>query len=78
MIGLSDHHPQVLNIKNIYATINKFPLKQRSKQGNKKHGNIYKYPTLMFDSFLFTFLNIFQSSFPVEYKSMKGKDSCIT
>ena len=32
-----------------------------------------KDPTHMFNSFLFTFLNIFQSSFPVEYKSMKRK-----
>ena len=27
--GLSDHDAQILTIKNIYATINRFPLKQR-------------------------------------------------
>ena len=37
-----------------------------------------KDPTHMFNSFLFTFLKIFQSSFPVEYKSMKEKNDCIT
>ena len=37
-----------------------------------------KDPNHMFNSFLFTFLNIFQSRFPVIYKSMKGKNDCIT
>ena len=58
---------------------------QINKQGNnhelspllKKETRASAYedkdPTHMFNSFLFTFLNIFQSSFPVEYKSMKEK-----
>jgi hypothetical protein len=29
--GLSKHNAQILKIKNIYATINKFPLKQRTR-----------------------------------------------
>jgi hypothetical protein len=29
--GLSDHDAQILTIKNVYATTNKFPLKQRIK-----------------------------------------------
>jgi len=29
--GLSDHDAQILTIKNIYATINKFSLKQRTR-----------------------------------------------
>jgi len=88
MHGLSGHYAQILRIKNIYATINKFPLKQRTILINKEiimnfqillkketWESVYedKDPTHMFNSFLFTFLNIFQSSFPVEYKSMKRK-----
>ena len=32
----------------------------------------------MFNSFLCTFLNILQASFPVKYKSMKDMDDWIT
>jgi len=35
-------------------------------------------PNHMFNSFLCTFLNIFQASFPVKYKSMKDKNDWIT
>jgi hypothetical protein len=32
----------------------------------------------MFNSFIYTFLDIFQASFPVKYKSTKEKDDWIT
>jgi len=35
-------------------------------------------PNHMFNSFLCTFLNIFQASFPVKYKRMKDKNNWIT
>ena len=92
MNGLSDHYAQILRSKNIYVTINKFPLKQRTRLINKEiimnfqtteretweSVNEDKDPTHMFNSFLFIFLNNFQSSFPVGYKSMKEKNDFIT
>jgi hypothetical protein len=51
--GLSDHNAQILTIKTIYATINKFSLKQRTRSVNnetimnfqtllkRKHGNLF-------------------------------------
>jgi hypothetical protein len=35
-------------------------------------------PNCMFNSFLSTFFNTFQTSFPIKYKSMKDKNDWIT
>ena len=81
--GLSDHDSQILTIKNVYATINKFLLNQRTRLIDNE--TLMNFQTLlkketwesayidtdsnhMFNSFLCTFLNIFQASFPVKYK----------
>jgi ribosomal protein L33 len=91
--GLSDHDAQILTVKNIYATLNKFPLKQRTRLTDNE--TIMNFQTLLknetwesvyidtdpnhaFNSFLFTFLNIFHASFTVKYKSMEDKNDCIT
>jgi hypothetical protein len=81
--GLSDHNVQILAIKNTYATINKFPLKQGTRLITSekiiniqtllkadKWESLYKdkNPTSMFNSFLFTFLNIFQPVFQLNTK----------
>ena len=87
--GLSDHNAQILTIKNICATINKFSLKQRTRlidneiimnfQALLKRKeiwesfNIDKDSSSIFNSFLCTFFNTFQTCFPVRYKSMKWK-----
>ena len=80
--GLSDHDAQILTIKNIHATINEFPLKQRTRLIDNE--TIINFQTLleketwefvyidtdhnhMFNSFLCTFLNIVQDSFQVKY-----------
>ena len=77
----------------IYATINKFPLKQRTTLTDIKtiinfqtllHKEIWESeyigtdPKHMFNSFLCTFLKIFPASFPVQYKTMKDKNNWIT
>jgi hypothetical protein len=82
--GLSDHDVQFLTINNIYATTNKIPFKQKTRLINnemitnfqtllKKETWEFVYKVkdtnCMFNSFLCTFLNIFQASFPVKYKS---------
>jgi hypothetical protein len=88
--ALSDHNVQILTFKNIYiyATINKFSLKQRTRLINNKTimnvqtvlkketwESLYKDkdPNRMFNSFLCNFLNILQASFPVKCKSTKEK-----
>jgi len=43
-----------------------------------EYGYVDKDSNHMFNSFLCTFLNIYQASFPVKYKSMKDKDDWIT
>jgi len=78
----------ILTIKNILATRNKFPLKQRSRFINNKRimnfqiqlqkeiwKSVYKDkdPNHTFISFLCTFLNIFQLSFPIKYKNYEEK-----
>ena len=75
--GLSDHDAQILTIKNIYATINEFPLKQRTrlidnetiinfqrllKKETWEFVYINKDPNHMLNTFLCTFLNIIQDS----------------
>ena len=82
--GLSDHGAQILKIKNIYATINTFPFKQRTRLVSRETVMNFQAQneTLesvckdndsnhIFNSFLCTFLNIFQNSFPVKYRSIK-------
>jgi len=47
----------------------------------KKSDNLFivdKHPNNMFNSFLCTFLNIFQASFLVKYKSIKDRNYWIT
>jgi hypothetical protein len=81
--GLSDNNAQILTIKNIYATINRFPLKQRTRlidnetimtfhtllrRETWESVDIDTDPNHIFNSFLCTFLNIFQAGFPVKYK----------
>jgi hypothetical protein len=43
-----------------------------------EHVCVDKDPNHMLNSFLCTFLNIFEASFPVKYESMKDKDDWIT
>lgn len=84
--GLSDHNAEILTIKNIYSTINKFPLIQRTRLRDKetimnfqtllqletwKSFNVDKDPYHTFNLFLCILLNIFQASFPVKHKNMK-------
>jgi ABC-type Fe3+/spermidine/putrescine transport system ATPase subunit len=77
----------------IYATINTFPLKERTRLIDnvtimnfqallKKETweSLYRDPdpNCMYKSFLCTFLNIFQAHFPGKYKCMKDKNDWIT
>jgi hypothetical protein len=86
--GLSDHDAQLLTVNNIYTTTNKIPLKQRIRLINNEtitnFQTLLKKETwesvyrdndtnYMFNSFLCTFLNIFQASFPIKYKSSNNK-----
>jgi len=79
--GLSKHNAQILKIKNIYATINKFPLKHSTRlieietimdfqtlleKENWDSVYIEKDPNRTFNLGLCAFLNIFQASFPVK------------
>jgi len=87
-----DHDAHILTINNIRGN-KPIPLRQRTGSidnetimnfqtlPNKEtweYGYVDKDPNHMFNSFLCTFLNIFQASFPVKYKSMKDKDDRIT
>jgi len=84
--GLSDHNAEILTIKNVYSTINKFPLIQRTRLRDKetimnfqtllqletwKSFNVDKDPNHTFNLFLYILLNIFQASFPFKHKNMK-------
>jgi hypothetical protein len=86
--GLSDHDAQILTINNIHAATKKVSLKQRTRIINsetltnfqsllKQETWQYIYQTQdtnnMFNSFLNTFLHIFEASFPFTYKSTKEK-----
>ena len=90
---LSDHDAQILTVRTIYATINKFSLKQRTrlidnktvtnfqaplKTGSWESAYTDRDPNHMLNSFLCTFLNIFQASFTVKYRSMKDMNDWIT
>ena len=92
--GLSDHDAQILIIKIVYATINKFLLKQGTRlinnetitnfqtQLEKKETweAIYKdtCSNRMSIAYLCTFLKIFEASFPLKYKGTKEKKDWIT
>jgi hypothetical protein len=86
--GLSDHDAQLFTINNIYAATKKVSIKQRTRIINsetltnfqslqKQETWQYVYETQgtnnMFNSFLNTFLHIFEASFPVNYRSTKEK-----
>jgi hypothetical protein len=81
--GLSDHDAQYLMINNIAAANNLITLKQRTRMINNKTimqlqlllqnetwETVYKDSDTnnKFNSFLFTFLNIFEASFPIKCK----------
>jgi hypothetical protein len=92
--GLSDDDAQLLTINNMYAATNKVSLKQRTRLINSETLTDFQtllkqetwecvYQTqdtnYMLNSFLRTFLNIFESSFPVNYRRRnKGKNDWIT
>jgi hypothetical protein len=84
--GLTDHDAQYLMINNIAATTNLIPLKQRKRKVNndtimefqlllksETWESVYKDNDTnnKFNSFLYTFLNIFEASFPITYKSIR-------
>jgi hypothetical protein len=86
--GLSGHDVQFLTVNNIYAATNRIPLKLRTRLINndtltnfqtlinqETWGSVYgnKDPNFMFNSFLSTFLNIFEAGFPVTCKSTNKK-----
>jgi hypothetical protein len=91
---LSDHDAQLLTINNIYAGTNKVSLKQRTRLINSdtltNFQTLLKQETwesvfqtqdtnYMFNSFLRTFLNILEASFPVNYRrTYKEKNDWIT
>jgi len=76
----------------MYAIINPFPLKQTArltdnetirnfhslKKKTWQYVYIDKDPNHMFNSFLCTFLNTFQASFPVKHNSLTDKNDWIT
>jgi hypothetical protein len=80
--GLSDHDAQYLMINNIAAAANLIPLKQRTRKVDNE--TIMQLQLLLKsetwesvyedndtnNSFLYTFLNIFEASFPITYKSI--------
>jgi hypothetical protein len=86
--GLSDHDAQFLTINNFYAARNKIPLKQRTTLINgdtltnfqtllkqETWESVYQSQDVncMFDSFVSTFLNISEASFPVNIKVQTTK-----
>jgi hypothetical protein len=81
--GLSDHDAQFLTVNNIVPATNIVPLKQSTREinierimqfqlqlANESWKSVYidNDTNKKFDSFLHTFLNIFEASFPVKYK----------
>ena len=86
--GPSDHDAQFLTINNIYAAKYKVFLQQRTRTINRvtlsHFQSLLKQETWqsvyqtqdtnnMFNSFLNTFLHVFETSFPVKYSSIKEK-----
>ena len=84
--ALSDHDAQLLTIKNIHTANKKASLKQKTRLINSETltnfqtllkqetwGTVYQTQdtTNMFNSFLNTFLKIFETCFPVKYRSTK-------
>ena len=92
--ALSDHDAQLLTIKNIHTAKNKASLKQKTRLINSETltsfqallkqetwGTVYQTQDTnnMFNSFLNTFLKIFETCFPVKYRSAKeDKNDWIT
>jgi hypothetical protein len=81
--GLSDHDVQFLTVNNIAPATNIVHLKQRAREinnerimqfqpqlANESWESVYIDNDTNSDSCLHTFLNIFEVSFPVKYKSM--------
>lgn len=88
--GLSDHDAQFLTINNTYVARNKMPIKQKTRLINsytltnfqtllkqEMWESVYQNQDVncMFNSFLSTFLNIFEASFPVKYKNTNNKNN---
>jgi hypothetical protein len=92
--GLSDHDAQLLTIDNTYTVTNKVSLKRRKRLiksdtltnfqtllKQEMWESVYRThnTNYMFNSFLSTFLNIFEASFPVNYRrTNKEKNDWIT
>ena len=91
--ALSDHDAQLLTIKNIHTANKKASLKQKTRLINSETltnfqtllkqetwGTVYQTQdtTNMFNSFLNTFLKIFETCFPVKYRSAEDKNDWIT
>jgi hypothetical protein len=83
--SLSDHDAQLITINNIAPATNIMHLKQRTKEINNERIMQFQLQLAngawesvyidndtnnKFNSFLCTFLNIFEASFPVKYKSI--------
>jgi hypothetical protein len=91
---LSDHDARYLMINNIAAATNLIPFKQRKRKvknetimqfqillKSETWESVYKDNDTnnKFNSFFYTFLNIFEASFPINYKSLgKIKNDWIT
>jgi len=93
MNGLSGQNAQFLTINNIYAAIKKVFLQQRTRTINRvtlsNFQSLLKQETWQsvyqthdinnkFNSCLNTFLLVFESSFPVKYRSIIQKKAWIT
>jgi hypothetical protein len=83
--GLSDHDAQFLTVNYVVPATNIVPLKTRTREinnekimqfqlqlANETWESVYidKDSNSKFNSFLHTFLKIFEASFPVKYKSI--------
>jgi hypothetical protein len=92
--GLSNHDAQLFTINNTASAVNLVPLKQRTRKvnndtimqfqlllKNETWESVYKDQDInnKFNSFLYTFLNIFKASFPMKYESIgKIKNDWVT
>jgi hypothetical protein len=78
--GLSDHDGQFITINNIAAAGNIIPLRQRTRKINNE--TVMQFQLLLknetwesiynskFNSFLYSFLNIYDGTFPTKYKNI--------
>jgi hypothetical protein len=92
--GLSNHDAQLFTVNNTASAVTLVPLKQRTRKinndtimqfqlllKNETWESVYKDQDInkKFNSFLCTFLNIFEASFPMKYESIgKIKNDWVT